>query len=72
MELVPQGVLDPLLDVQCGGDLMSRGTKQRNFRAEDELWDKAKEVADERGDNLSDILRQALANYISEGSNNDQ
>lgn len=49
---------------------MSSGTRKRNFRAEDELWDKAKEVAQERGDNLSDILRQALVNYISEGTNN--
>lgn len=45
---------------------MSRGTKQRNFRAEDELWDKAKEVADRRGDNLSDILRQALETYVKD------
>jgi hypothetical protein len=47
---------------------MSRGTRQRNFRCEDELWDKAKEAAAERGDKLSDMLRQALANYISEGT----
>jgi hypothetical protein len=52
---------------------MSRGTKQRGFRCEDELWDRAKEVADKRGDKLSDILRQALIDYISEGvSNADQ
>ena len=43
---------------------MSRGTKQRNFRAEDELWDKAQEVAKERGDNLSDVIRAALWQYI--------
>jgi hypothetical protein len=51
---------------------MSRGTRQRNFRCEDELWDKAKEAAVERDDNLSDILRQALINYINEGTKNDQ
>jgi hypothetical protein len=51
---------------------LSRGTKQRGFRCEDELWDKAKALADERNDNLSDILRQALANYISEGTKNDK
>jgi hypothetical protein len=51
---------------------MSRGTRQRNFRCEDELWDQAKEVAEERGENLSDILRQALSNYINEGGKDDQ
>jgi hypothetical protein len=49
---------------------VSRGTKQRGFRCEDGLWDKARQVADERGDNLSDILRQALVAYISEGTSN--
>ena len=45
---------------------MSRGTKQRNFRAEDELWDRAKEVANQRGDNLSDIIRKALEQYVKD------
>jgi hypothetical protein len=45
---------------------MSRGTKQRGFRCEDELWGKAKEVADQRGDNLSDVLRQALETYVKD------
>lgn len=54
------------LELRCCGDAMSRGTRQRNFRCEDELWEEAKEAADERGDNLSDIIRQALTTYIKE------
>lgn len=50
---------------------MSKGTPKRSIRVDDELWDKAKEVADERGDNLSTILRIALINYISEGTNDE-
>lgn len=42
---------------------MSRGTKQRGFRCENELWDEATAAAEERGDNLSEILRQALRDY---------
>lgn len=45
---------------------MSRGTKQRGFRCEDDLWDKAKEVADQRGDNLSEVIRTALENYVQD------
>lgn len=47
---------------------MSKGTTKRSFRAEDELWDKAREVAAERGEDLSTILRIALINYINEGT----
>jgi hypothetical protein len=50
---------------------MSRGTKQRGFRCEDELWDKAKEVAGDRGEVLSAILRIALINYINEGTSHE-
>lgn len=42
---------------------MSKGTKQRSIRIEDELWDEAQGKAADRGDNLSDIIRQALRDY---------
>lgn len=45
---------------------MSRGTPKRSVRVEDELWDAAKEAADKRGDNLSDILRDRLKSYLTE------
>lgn len=45
---------------------MSRGTKQRAFRCENELWDNAIGSAGERGDNLSEILRQALRQYVED------
>lgn len=44
---------------------MSRGTRQRSVRVEDELWTAAKDVADENDDNLSDIIRAALKDYIA-------
>lgn len=44
---------------------MSKGTKARNVRVDDELWAEAKEIADERGDNLSEVIRQALRDYIT-------
>lgn len=43
---------------------MSRGTRQRNFRCEDTLWEEAKAAASERDENLSDIIRAALWRYI--------
>ena len=45
---------------------MSKGTTRRAVRIEDGLWTVAKEVAEERGDNLSEIIRLALVAYIQE------
>lgn len=45
---------------------MSKGTTARNVRISDELWAKAKAAAEERGDNLSEIIRQALTEYIKQ------
>lgn len=42
---------------------MSKGTTKRSIRI-GALWDEAKEIADQRGDNLSDIIRQALEKYV--------
>lgn len=44
---------------------MSKGTTKRSIRVDDELWLKAKEVAAERGDDLSTVLRIALIDYIN-------
>ncbi len=46
---------------------MSKGTKRRSIRIEDELWDAAQAIADGRGDNLSSIIRDALRQYLNEG-----
>jgi hypothetical protein len=43
---------------------MSKGTPRRAVRVEDELWDSALGVASERGDNLSEIIRERLREYI--------
>ena len=48
--------------VEAGGR-MSRGTKHRTIRIEDGLWDEAKATAKDRGDNLSEVIRQALIEY---------
>jgi len=43
---------------------MSKGTSHRTVRIDDELWDEAREIAKENGDNLSDIIRNGLRAYI--------
>lgn len=43
---------------------MSKGTTRRTVRIEDELWEAAQEKAADRGDNLSDIIRERLRDYI--------
>lgn len=43
---------------------MSKGTTRRTVRVPDELWTAAQEVAIEREDDLSRIIRQALRLYI--------
>lgn len=44
---------------------MSRGTTHRTVRIDDVLWEEAKEVAKERGENLSDVIRDALRQYVA-------
>lgn len=41
-------------------------TPLRNVRVSDETWQAAKDRADERGDNLSDVIRTALEAYVAE------
>ena len=38
--------------------------KARAVRVEDELWDAAKDKADERGETLSEVIRAALERYV--------
>lgn len=44
---------------------MSKGTARRSVRIDGPLWDRAKEVAAKRGDNLSDIIRAELEGYVA-------
>ncbi len=41
-------------------------TPLRAIRVDDELWTEAQEVADRNGESLSEVLRQALRDYIKE------
>ena len=43
---------------------MSKGTSKRAVRVEDALWLPALTLAKERGDNLSDIIRNAIRAYV--------
>lgn len=42
---------------------MPRGTRLRNIRVEDELWDAAKAKAATEGRNLSEVLREFLERW---------
>jgi predicted HicB family RNase H-like nuclease len=43
---------------------VSRGTHNRNVRVSDELWDAARAKAEAEGRNLSEIIREALQEYV--------
>ncbi|MGW1743873.1 ribbon-helix-helix protein, CopG family [Nocardia sp. NPDC001965] len=45
--------------------MSTKGTPKRSFRCDDPLWDKASTRAEQRGDNLSEILRRALTDYAA-------
>ena len=47
---------------------MARGTTLRNIRIGDPLWLSAKEVAEKRGESLSDVIRAALERYVKRHS----
>jgi len=51
---------------------MSKGTPHRTIRIESDLWDAAKEAAKERGDNLSDIIRKTLEQYVQDNQEEQQ
>lgn len=41
-----------------------KGTKHRNIRVADALWDEAKVRAAERGETLAGVVNAALADYV--------
>lgn len=43
---------------------MPRGTTLRNVRVAEPLWDAARAIAEQRGENLSDVIRAALVRYV--------
>lgn len=43
---------------------MSKGTPIRTVRIDDELWSSAQVAASERGESLSDVIREALRRYV--------
>lgn len=43
---------------------MPRGTRLRNVRVEDDLWQRAKDAADKRNESLSEVIRAALERYV--------
>lgn len=47
------------------GPPLSKGTPRRGVRVEDALWLPALTIAKQRGENLSDIIRAALHDYIN-------
>jgi hypothetical protein len=45
---------------------MSRPPRRpRSVKVEDELWNAAKAKADQRGDVLSEVIREALKRYVA-------
>ena len=44
----------------------TKGTPTHTVRIPDDLWTQALTLARSRGDNLSDIIRQALNQYIKQ------
>lgn len=44
---------------------MPRGTRLRNVRVPDEVWQAAKERAEENGETVSDVVRRALEEYAA-------
>lgn len=51
---------------------MSKGTTHRTVRIDDGLWEEAKAVASERGENLSEVIRFALHAYVTEHAEKQQ
>jgi predicted DNA-binding protein len=43
---------------------VSKGTARHAVRIEDDLWEAAKQAAAKNGDNLSNIIREALSAYV--------
>lgn len=50
----------------------TKGTPKRGIRIDDELWNKAQEIAKENGDNLSFIIRDRLREYVEDHQEQEQ
>ena len=50
---------------------MSKGTAHRTIRIDDDLWNAAKEVAAVRVDHLSQVIREALREYVEKEAGNE-
>lgn len=44
---------------------MSRGTTHRTIRIVDEIWKPALQIAEKRGETLTDVVRDALIGYVA-------
>ena len=42
-----------------------KGTTRRTVRIPDEVWEPAQAAAEERGENLSEVIRSALVDYAT-------
>jgi predicted HicB family RNase H-like nuclease len=51
---------------------MPPGTKLRNFRIGDDLWNRAVAVAYSRGESLSEVVRKALERYVKRHEKDEQ
>ena len=49
---------------QTGPPVPTKGTTRHAIRIPDPLWNQARTTAAEHGDNLSEIIRQALVAYV--------
>jgi predicted transcriptional regulator len=47
-------------------------TPARSVRVGDDLWSAAKRTAAERGEDVSDVIRQALARYVKRHASGDE
>lgn len=43
-----------------------KGTTRRSIRVPDDVWLPARDLADSRGEDLSTVLRDALADYLEQ------
>lgn len=55
-------------DADSGADILARVPKpimvMRSLRVPAALWNQAKTIADERDENISDVIREALERYV--------
>ncbi|MGH1563094.1 ribbon-helix-helix protein, CopG family [Mumia sp. DW29H23] len=52
--------------------MAGRGTPIRAFRIPDDLFESAREIADRRGESLSDVVRDLLERWVAEHVNDER